>query len=58
MIDAAERVDSLLVPLSNRLKKMSGKLSGWWSLRVNDQYRIIFKWINGAAESVEFIDYH
>jgi len=58
MIDAAVRVDALRVPPSNRLKKLTGDLADWWSLRVNDQYRIIFQWIDGAAEGVEFIDYH
>ena len=58
MIDAAERIEALRVPPSNRLKKLGGDLAGWWSIRVNDQYRIIFQWVDGAAEGVEFIDYH
>jgi len=58
MIDAADRVDALRVPPSNRLKKLTGGLAGWWGLRVNDQYRVIFRWVDGAAEGVEFIDYH
>ena len=58
MIDAADRVEALHVPPSNRLKKLKGNLADWWSLRVNDQYRIIFRWVDGAAEGVEFIDYH
>lgn len=58
MIDAAERVDALRVPPSNRLKKLGGGLAGWWSIRINEQYRIIIQWLDGAAEGVEFIDYH
>ncbi len=58
MIDAAERVDALRAPPSNRLKKLGGDLADWWSIRINDRYRIIFQWIDGAAEGVEFIDYH
>lgn len=58
LLDAADRVDSLRVPPSNRLKKLGGKLTDWWSVRVNDQYRLIFQWVDGAAEGVEFIDYH
>ncbi len=58
MIDAAERIDALRVPPGSRLKKLGGSLADWWSIRVNDQYRLIFKWVDGAAEGVEFIDYH
>ena len=58
MIDAAERIDALRVPPSNMLKKLGGKLADWWSIRINDQYRLIFRWADGAAEGVEFIDYH
>ncbi len=53
-----ERVDALRAPPSNRLKKLGGDLADWWSIRINDRYRIIFQWIDGAAEGVEFIDYH
>jgi proteic killer suppression protein len=47
-----------MVPPSNRLEKLKGKLKEFYSIRVNSQWRIIFKWNNGNAELVEIIDYH
>jgi toxin HigB-1 len=57
-IDAARMVDVLMVPPGNRLEKLAGNRRGQWSIRVNDQWRICFRWVEGAAEDVEFIDYH
>jgi proteic killer suppression protein len=57
-INAAHRLDDLLVPPSNRLEKLRGSLKGYYSIRVNDQWRIIFKWIDGDAYEVRVIDYH
>ena len=48
----------LKVPPANRLEKLSGKLVGFYSIRINDQWRIIFKWKAGSASDVEIIDYH
>jgi len=58
MLDAASRVESLTVPPSNHLEKLSGNRKGHWSIRVNQQYRITFRFINGDAYDVQFIDYH
>lgn len=57
-IDAAIRLDDLKIPPANRLEKLKGDLEGFFSIRVNDQYRIIFKWLDGNASDVKFIDYH
>ena len=48
----------LQIPPSNKLEKLKGNLKGYHSIRINDQWRIIFKWINGNAEKVEILDYH
>jgi toxin HigB-1 len=57
-IDAAIRIEDLRLPPSNRLEPLKGKLHGRWSIRINDQWRICFKWIDGNAEQVEITDYH
>ena len=56
MIQASENINDLRIPPANRLEKLSG--SEFHSIRINDQWRIIFKWINGSAEEVEIVDYH
>ena len=58
LIDAARRVDDLRVPPGNRLEKLSGNYAGHWSIRINDQWRIVFHWTEGGAENVAIIDYH
>lgn len=57
-LDAAKTLDDVRVPPSNRLHKLKGDRKGQWSLSVNDQYRIAFRWKNGDAHDVEFTDYH
>ena len=57
-INAAHRLDDLLVPPSNRLEKLKGNLKGFFSIRINDQWRVIFKWVDGDAYDVRIIDYH
>jgi len=57
-INAAARLDDLRVPQSNRLEQLKGDLAGFWSVRVNDQWRIIFKWTDGQASGVSLTDYH
>jgi proteic killer suppression protein len=57
-IPAAHRLDDLLVPPSNRLEKLKGNLKGFFSIRINDQWRVIFKWIDGDACEVRVVDYH
>ena len=57
-IDAAKIIDDLRVPPGNRLEKLSGDRKGQWSIRINDQWRICFRWSEGHAEGVEVVDYH
>ncbi len=57
-IDAAERIEDLRVPPSNRLEKKEGDLRDHYAIWVNRQWRIIFKWVDGSAHEVELIDYH
>lgn len=57
-INAAPTLDFLRVPPSNRLEKLRGDLAGYWSLRINDQWRIIFRWEDRDALDVEITDYH
>lgn len=58
LIDAARKVDDLRVPPGNRLERLSGKRAGQWSIRINDQWRIVFRWSEGGAEDVAIVDYH
>ncbi len=55
--DAAE-LNDLKVPPANRLEKLKGNYSGFFSVRINDQWRVIFKWIDGNASEVSIVDYH
>lgn len=57
-INAAPSVEFLRIPPSNRLEKLKGDLKGFWSLRINDQWRIVFKWENSDAFEIRIIDYH
>ena len=57
-VNAAARIDDLKVPPSNRHEKLKGELKSFYSIRINDQWRVIFKWINGHAHDVEIVDYH
>ena len=54
----AANIQDMAVPPANRLEKLHGDLAGWWSVRINKQYRIIFKWHDGMAEGVKIVDYH
>ena len=58
MLNNSQNIKDLQVPPSNRLEKLSGKLKDFHSIRINDQWRIIFKWENNHASEVEIIDYH
>lgn len=58
LIDAAESVEDLRVPPGNRLERLRGARSGQYSIRVNDPWRICFKWSGGNAIDVEIVDYH
>ncbi len=57
-IDAAERIEDLLVPPSNKLEKKEGNLQEFYAIWVNTQWRIIFKWVGNEAHEVQLIDYH
>ncbi len=58
MLAAATMVETLRVPPGNRLEQLFGDREGRWSIRVNDQWRVCFKWVGSNAEDVEIIDYH
>jgi toxin HigB-1 len=58
MLNNSQDLTDLQVPPSNRLEKLKGDLNDFYSIRINSQWRIIFKWNNGNAEQVEIIDYH
>jgi toxin HigB-1 len=57
-LNAASRLEDLTVPPSNRLEKLKGDLKEFYSIRINDQWRVIFKWIQGDAHDVRIVDYH
>ena len=52
------RVEELRIPPSNRLEALKGDRSGQWSIRINDQWRICFRFAEGRAMEVEIVDYH
>jgi toxin HigB-1 len=58
MLNNSQNIADLQVPPSNRLEKLKGDLKDFYSIRINDQWRIIFKWDKGNASDVEIIDYH
>ena len=58
MINNSQNIADLKIPPANRLEKLSGKQKEFYSIRINDQWRIIFKWNSGTATEVEIIDYH
>ncbi len=57
-LDAASVLGDLAVPPNNRLEKLSGDRKGEHSIRINDQYRICFRWTESGPEDVEIVDYH
>ena len=54
----ANDLDDLRAPPGNRLEALAGDLAGHYSIRINDQWRIVFRWMDGAAEGVRVTDYH
>jgi toxin HigB-1 len=58
MIDAAPDLNSLKVPPGNRLEALKGNREGMFSIRINNQWRICFRWMDGDAYDVEIVDYH
>ena len=57
-LDIAARLDDLRVPPGNRLEVLKGDRTGQHSIRVNDQFRVCFRWTDAGAEDVEIVDYH
>lgn len=58
MINQARIVEDLQIPPGNRLEQLKGNLNGFWSIRINQQWRIIFRWKDGTKQEVTIIDYH
>ena len=57
-LDSTTSLDELFSTRGNRLEKLSGNREGQYSIRINDQWRICFHWVDGNAENVEIADYH
>ncbi|WP_353481149.1 type II toxin-antitoxin system RelE/ParE family toxin [Haliscomenobacter sp.] len=58
MINSAQDIEDLRIPPGNRLEKLKGDMKDFWSIRINNQWRIIFKWEENNALEVQIIDYH
>lgn len=58
MVEAAAAIQDLASPPANRLEKLKGNRKEFWSIRINDQWRIIFKWLDDGPHEVEITDYH
>lgn len=58
LLNASTSIEDLRIPPANRLEKLRGDRAGFYSIRVNRQYRIIFKFVNGNCEQVRCTDYH
>jgi proteic killer suppression protein len=58
LIDSTSRLDGLRLPPGNRLEALKGRRGGQWSIRINDQWRICFRWKDNDAWDVEIVDYH
>ena len=58
MLNNSYSLNDLMIPFSNRLEKLSRNLKEYYSIRINDQWRIIFKWKNNQASDVTIVDYH
>ncbi len=57
-INTATRIETLRVPPGNRLEKLQGNLKDYWSLRINKQWRILFRWEKDDALDIDIVDYH
>jgi toxin HigB-1 len=57
-LEIAARLDDLRVPPGNRLEALKGDRAGQYSIRINDQFRVCFRWTAAGAEDVEIVDYH
>ncbi len=57
-LEIATRLDDLRIPPGNRLEALQGKRAGQFSIRINDQWRVCFRWSDSGADDVEIVDYH
>ena len=57
-VNAAARLEDLRVPPSNRLENLKGDRRAFYSIRINDQWRVLFRWVDGDAYDVAIVDYH
>ena len=58
MLNNARSLDDLRIPPANRLERLKGRRTGQYSIRINDQWRICFRWQRGEVLNVEIVDYH
>ena len=58
MLDYAHQLDDLRAPPGNRLEALKGSLAGFHSIRINDQWRVIFRWTDAGPTEVDVVDYH
>lgn len=58
MLNNVQDVNDLRIPPANRLEKLIGNLEDYYSIRINNQWRIIFRWINNDAYEIRIVDYH
>lgn len=58
MLNRANTLEDLRIPPANRLEALKGDLRGFHSIRVNDRWRVVFRWRDGNAEQVRLVDYH
>lgn len=58
MLNSAVNLDDLRIPPANRLEALKGNLKGLYSIRINDQWRICFRWSDADAQDIEIMDYH
>jgi proteic killer suppression protein len=58
MLNNSQPITDLRIPPSNRLEKLSGNLDGFYSISINNQWRIIFQWIEGQLEQIKIASYH
>jgi toxin HigB-1 len=58
MVQAAVELRDLASPPANRLEKLKGNLKDYWSIRINDQWRVVFRWLDDGPHEVQIVDYH
>lgn len=58
MLNSAASLEDLRIPPANRLEALKGERKGWYSIRINDQWRVCFRWSESDAHGVQIVDYH